>query len=158
MGRLILTNDVNTASGLMLRAGREFDDRSPDVEVVRGLGGVLVQATPDLEHRAADLRAQQARGRRGAELGKLQAPHLGDTKPSVGIEPHGDGSIVMTDHGLRVGVIADDQHGSLAGGNLHAEASEHQPGFMTPSDKARIRELEERVAMLERAMLRRGDG
>jgi hypothetical protein len=55
---------------------------------------------------------------------------------AVGANP--DGSIVVNAHDVQVGVITAAQHGNLAGGALHAAASEGTSGFMSAADKVNL--------------------
>jgi hypothetical protein len=49
-----------------------------------------------------------------------------------------DGSIVVGAGGIEVGVIDAAQHGDLAGGALHAVATEAVAGFMSAADKTKL--------------------
>lgn len=52
---------------------------------------------------------------------------------------NGDGSIVVNANDIQVGVISDTQHGSRAGGTLHANAiASGAAGFMSGADKAKL--------------------
>lgn len=63
----------------------------------------------------------------------------GDT---VSVRTTGDGSIVSGPTGLAVGEITDAQHGERDGGELHAEATDLEAGFMSAEHVRRIEELE----------------
>lgn len=50
-----------------------------------------------------------------------------------------DASVVVNPDGIRVGVLqTDTQHGSRAGGALHAEATRTVAGFMSAADKTKL--------------------
>lgn len=49
-----------------------------------------------------------------------------------------DGSIVVNANDIQVGVISNTQHGSRAGGTLHADATTSVSGFMSGADKTKL--------------------
>jgi len=49
-----------------------------------------------------------------------------------------DGTLLVTPSDIRVGVIGEANHGTLAGDTLHAEASTTVAGFMSPADKTKL--------------------
>lgn len=51
---------------------------------------------------------------------------------------NGDGSIVVNANDIQVGVITNTQHGTRAGGTLHADATTSVAGFMSAADKTKL--------------------
>lgn len=94
MAKFLLLNRVTLTDGVELKAAKELDDAVDDVTSIRAAGGVLalLPNTP-LEARAAQVRRQQGRARREAEIDMLTAAfaesidayaaRMLDPKPSV---------------------------------------------------------------------------
>src|SRR3972149_362586 len=96
MARYILCNRI-PYDGVELKAGKEIDDSVYELTRVIASGAVLVlMPSPIVEARAREVRQQQGRGRREAELDLLTAAF-------AELASGGSGSVLVLDEGVELG-------------------------------------------------------